>query len=166
MAITKKTSTAPAKKITKPVAKKTTTPAKTLKPIVVAKTTKPKVIVETKTIRALPTESLSTGCSTTGGCCGGKCKGVGKVVVKLVFALLTIANFVLLCVALSSLKSQQNFTLLSNGGAENYAALKEIYATPEYQSIATSEIYKMVDNITQTIAAAQSADQNTVAPIQ
>ncbi|MDR2541206.1 MAG: hypothetical protein LBD11_05595 [Candidatus Peribacteria bacterium] len=150
------------KKTTKPVASKATpvskptVASKSVRPVVVAKTTKPKVVVETKSFQPIVEEALPT-C----GCYNGKYKRAWKAVFKLLFALLMIANFVLLCVALSSLKSQQNFTLLSNGGEENYEALKAIYATPEYQSIATSEIYKMVDSINQTIATTQN-----VAPIQ
>ncbi|MDR0860350.1 MAG: hypothetical protein LBO09_05250 [Candidatus Peribacteria bacterium] len=149
MAITKKTTSVATKKTTKPVkplvVAKTTKP---VKPLVVAKTTKPKVVVETKSFHPVVEESLPT-C----GCYNGKCKRAWKGLLKLLFALLTIANFVLLCVALSALKNQQNFTLLTNGGAENYETLKAIYNTPEYQSIMTAEIYKMVENINQTVAA-------------
>jgi hypothetical protein len=148
MAITKKTTStktlAPAKKTT------TKSSTKVAKPLVVTKTTKPRVVVETKSLSATPAVSVPMA-----GCCNGHGKSPCKVVCIVLFVLLTIANFVLLCVALSTIRSQQQFQILNSGGKENYETLKSVYNTPEYQSLMTADIYRMIDNINQSVSQNQ-----------
>ncbi|MDR3168233.1 MAG: hypothetical protein LBU27_00255 [Candidatus Peribacteria bacterium] len=147
MAITKKTTSAkplaPAKKTTKPA-------TKAVKSLVVTKTTKPRVVVETKSL-----STASAVAAPMAGCCNGHEKKGWKAVFKVFFILLTIANFVLLCIALSAIKSQQHFQILNSGGEENYESRKNVYATPEYQSLMTAEIYRVIDNIHQSVTQNQ-----------
>ncbi|MDR0606969.1 MAG: hypothetical protein LBG52_01140 [Candidatus Peribacteria bacterium] len=138
------------KKTTKSVPASAVSSTKSVKPLVITKTTKPRVVVERKSLSAVSATPLPTP-----ECCHKSGKKAWNVGLKVFFILLTIANFVLLCGVLSVIKSQQQFQILSNGGKENYEAFKNIYATPEYQSLVTTEVYRMIDNISQTIAENQ-----------
>lgn len=53
------------------------------------------------------------------------------------------------------MKEQQNFTIMSNGGVENYEMLKSIYSTPEFETASTLSVYQLIDRVNQTLA-----DQN------
>ena len=146
------------KTTTKPETKTTKNVTKKVAPMVtITKTTKPKVVVETKSFHSekIPVQN-NTECK-----CNCK-KGVWKLITKILFGLIIITNFILLCVVLNIVKEQRNFTITTSGGTENYELLKEIYNTPEYQQIATTDIYQFIETINQSLSQFQENTQNNI----
>jgi hypothetical protein len=123
---------------------------------VVVKTTKPKVIVQTKSLdSALPvaaTHLPQDPCSHH-----HKGKGIWKILIILLLG----ANLIVSILNYRASKEQQDFTMMSNGGRENYQMLKNLYESPAFQQASTLSIYQLVEKVNQTLASAQGKPEGT-----
>jgi len=120
---------------------------------VVTKTTKPKVIIQTKKLH----ENLEDFSSLS----GKKAGRVGSLVFKVVVLLLLLANAVFSFLSYVTTREEFRFTVLSNGGLENYQMLKTLYASPAFQQANTLSIYQLMERVEQTLTATQVSSDTT-----
>jgi hypothetical protein len=149
------------KKTNRPAVKKTASKAvstvqKPAPATVVARTTKPKVVIQTKKL----SDQLPSAYFPANETCGHKCHK-GKWVWKVVLLLILLANLGLAYCSYKIIYEQQQFTISSNGGKENYKMLKDIYSTPQFQQASTLSVYQLIERVDQTLATATPTQQPT-----
>jgi len=121
---------------------------------VLTKTTKPSVIVQTQKVgRASFSEesAFRTFCK-------------GRWIWKALVILLLLVNAAISFLSYLTVKEHFRFTLMSNGGVENYQMLKVLYASPAFQQASTLSIYQLIERIDQTLASVQSQTEEAAQP--
>lgn len=124
---------------------------------VLTKTTKPQVIIQTKKLNEDPDPSEKTRCGHSHG---------GKWMWKLFIVLLLLINMVFSFLAYFNSKEQLRFTIMSNGGIENYQMLQTLYKDPAFQQASTLSIYQLMERIHQTLASVQTQGEENPASIE
>jgi hypothetical protein len=120
----------------------------------VVKTTKPKVVVQTKNLNEPLPFTVAKVADTHHHHKGGR-------IWKILILLVVLANLIVSSCSYQIIKEQQAFTISSNGGAENYQMLKNLYESPSFQQASTLSIYQLVERVDQTLAAAQNQDNTS-----
>ena len=125
---------------------------------VITKTTKPKVIVQTKKLKT----SEENTANTSSFCKPHKYQWIWKLVI----ILLLITNLIITFMSYLTNREMLRFSVMSNGGIENYQMIQSLYMTPAFQQASTLSIYQLSNRIEETLTSAQLQieEQNNVLP--
>jgi hypothetical protein len=115
---------------------------------VITKTTKPKVIIQTKKLNEPAPSTLSTPSHK------------GKWIWKAIICLLLIINLSIGFLNYLTSREQLRFTIMSNGGLENYQMLQKLYISPAFQQASTLSIYQLINRVEETLVTTQATTEN------